>query len=327
MFNNLINRHDVGRVIGKIRRDGWDRISSIVKPSAQARVESAWRHADSPPRHWGRIPQVRRRWNELISGDPDVDLRRHTIDRHLTGRSGLVGLSLACGSGGNELRWAATGAFASIEGLDISSPRITSARKAAVAAGLDDVLIFKVADARSYNFGVQSYDVIIAESALHHMSGLPDLIARLRWALKPDGLLVLNDFVGPSRFQWTDAQLRIVNQLLRDLPPRYRKRWKTRSIKRSFHRPGRLLMRLADPSEAAESDAILDVLGSTFELVELKPYGGTILQLIFDDIAHNFLDGSIETDALIRHCFEVEDAALASCDIGSDFVYAIYRAE
>lgn len=326
MFDNLINRHDVAHVVGKIRRDGLNRLASAIRPSSRARVQHAWHHSSSPPRHWGSIPAVRRRWNRLISGHPDVDLRRYTAEHHLVGRSDLVALSLACGAGANERRWAETGMFARIDGIDISPTRIQAARREAREAGSDHLLHFEVADVRTYEFDDAAYDVVIAESALHHISGLHELAPRLRRAMKRGGLLILNDFVGPARFQWTDSQLEITSNLLRDLPEKYRRRWKTGAVKTSFHRPGRLMMWLSDPSEAVESDVILTALSDVFETVELRPYGGTILQLLFDDIAHNFLDGSEETAEILRHCFEVEDAALASGDIESDFVYGVFRA-
>ena len=84
-------------------------------------------------------------------------------------------------------------------------------------------------------------------------------------------------------------------------------------------------MILSDPSEAVESSNILNVLGNHFSLLEMKPMGGTILQLLFNDIAHNFINDEEETLKWIRHCFDFEDEFLASNKINSDFVYAVYK--
>ncbi len=46
-----------------------------------------------------------------------------------------------------------------------------------------------------------------------HWTSIPAV--RKRWdlaaSLRPSGLMVVNDFVGPSRFQWTDRQLEVIS--------------------------------------------------------------------------------------------------------------------
>jgi hypothetical protein len=86
---------------------------------------------------------------------------------------------------------------------------------------------------------------------------------------------VLNEYIGPARFQWTARQLEAVNALRELLPPRYRVRWQDRGLKRRVHRPSRLSMMLYDPSEAVESDRIVPSLDKFFAVVERRDYGGT----------------------------------------------------
>ena len=52
-----------------------------------------------------------------------------------------------------------------------------------------------------------SYDLVLAEGALHHFTPLHAVYDKIFRALKEGGYLVINDFVGPTRFQWTDRQL------------------------------------------------------------------------------------------------------------------------
>ena len=58
---------------------------------------------------------------------------------------------------------------------------------------------------------------------------------------------------------------------------------------------------------------------------EIKEYGGTILHLLFEEIAHNFLKNDPATNRLLQLCFEIEDVLLELNDIPSDFVLAICR--
>ena len=324
MFDNLISLDDARRLAEKVRQ-GYARRLLGAFSRTDARTAAAWRHTGHPPKHWGSIPAVRRRWNRLVTGDADLEPAAYVAQTYLAGRAPLAGLAVGCGTGANERRWAATGAFARIDAYDLSAPRIAAARRAAAEAGLGAVLHFEAADVRSLALPRHGYDVLLAENALHHFTPLEPVLDRLAAALRPGGLVVVRDFVGPARFQWTDRQLEAVAGLLRVLPAAYRQRWRSGTVKTRHFRPGRLAMRLSDPSEAAESDRIRPLLRARFRPVEERPFGGTVLHLLFDDIAHHFLDDTAETRRWLDLCFAAEDALLASGELPSDFVFAVYR--
>lgn len=324
MFRNLINITDLLRLVEKIRQgEILHRFMPILQTS-KSRIKESWRHTQNPPKHWTSIPAVRRRWNRLVTGNPSRDIRTYIAEKYLTGRKAGA-LSVACGAGGVELEWAKTGVIRCLDAFDISEERIRFAAKQAAESGLDHVVKFFVADAETYTYGANKYDVVIAESALHHLRDLRRVIGDLAVSLRPGGLMVVNDFVGPSRFQWTDRQLEVVNGLLRILPVRYRTIWKSGSVKNKFYRSGRLSMWLSDPSEAAESDKIMDALSLYFEPLEVIPLGGTVLQLLFADIAHHFLSDTGETQKLLEMCFAVEDVLIDSGELPSDFVFGVFK--
>ena len=82
-------------------------------------------------------------------------------------------------------------------------------------------------------------------------------------------------------------------------------------------------MFLNDPSESAESHLIEDAIASQFRVLERKEYGGTLLQLVFKDIAHNFINEKAETKELLKTIFNIEDEMLRKGEIKSDFVFYI----
>jgi hypothetical protein len=84
-------------------------------------------------------------------------------------------------------------------------------------------------------------------------------------------------------------------------------------------------MRIADPSEAAESDRILPILETFLEVVEQKALGGTIAHLVLHDIAHNFEPEDDESRRYLDLIFENEDAGIESNELESDFVFGVYR--
>jgi ubiquinone/menaquinone biosynthesis C-methylase UbiE len=320
MFDNLVNVHDVALFVEKARQGRLGEIASrIVHRGA------SWDHVAYPPRNWWDIPAVMRRWNVMISGDPEVDYCDHFLRRHVPGVGGLVALSLGSGTGNREIELARSGRFRRIDAVERSRVRIAYARERAEDAGFSGLIDYIEADALRVALPEGSYDIVIVEQFLHHMSPLERMLDRIRAFLKPEGYFIFNEFVGPSRFQWTEAQLAAVNALLARLPAGYRRRWKSGSLKRKVHRPGRLAMMMYDPTEAVESSRIVPLIGDMFEVVETKEYGGTVLQLLFSDIAANFLGDDPETKRLLDMCFAAEDELLRSGAAGSDFLVGFCR--
>ena len=84
-------------------------------------------------------------------------------------------------------------------------------------------------------------------------------------------------------------------------------------------------MILDDPSEAVESSNILPYLHEIFEIVEIREYGGTLLQLLFSEIAHNFISSEPEIKRWLKICFEIEDLLLAEKELNSDFIVAVCK--
>ena len=325
MFNNLINIHDISKLAEKIKQGELNRILSKLGSRKQGKIKKSWEHIENPPMNWWDIPTVTERWNYLISGDAKVDYYEYFSHKFLSDKESLNALSLGCGIGELELRWAELGKFKSIDAYDLSDPRIEYAKSKAKEKGYGEIINYRVADVYHIEILESYYDVVLVEHSLHHFSPLEEILLRVNSFLKPDGYFIVNEFVGPTRFEWTDRQLEIINGLLSILPAKYRAQWNSNTVKSKVFRPGRLRMILDDPSEAVESSRILPLLHQIFDVIEIKEYGGTILHLLFSGIAHNFLKDNSETRCFMNLCFEVEDQLLKSGDIQSDFVVTICR--
>jgi SAM-dependent methyltransferase len=321
MFGNFINRADAARVVRRIRDGGLARVASSMSSSETARVVHAWSDTAPPPRQWWEIAAVRRRWNALVSGDPAEDFPAWATRNFLRGDGGR-GLSVGCGMGGRELRWAELGAFERIDAYDISPSQVEVARERARERGLDHIVHFDVMDLTSLAVEPGSFDAVIAEHSLHHLAPMTDVVAQFARALRPGGWFLVDEYVGPSVFQWTDRQLEAANAMLALLPLRYRQ-VPGQGVRRQVVRPSRLWMRLHDPSEAADSAAIMPSLRGTFDVRAERGYGGAVLHLALTDIAHNFLDGRPETEALLERCFGFEDDLMATGEVSSDFAVAV----
>ncbi|HUV36886.1 MAG TPA: class I SAM-dependent methyltransferase [Patescibacteria group bacterium] len=325
MFDNLANIHDIPLLIEKIRQGRFTNILSRIVSRRGDWTFKTWDHLEYAPKNWWDIPDVMRRWNRMISGDPDVDYFSYFMNRFYAGKSSLRALSLGCGTGHRELDLAALDQFSRIDAIDRSEKRIAHARAKARERGYDQLIRYQAGDVFSMELCDSCYDLVIVEQSLHHFSPLETILRMIGHCLSQDGFLLFNEFTGPSRFQWTDKQIEAVNGLLSLLPERYRIRWKSRTLKRRVHRPGRLGMILYDSTEAVESSRILPHIHKLFDVVELAGYGGTVLQLLFNDIAHNFLSNDNETKRLLALCFDAEDELLESGQLESDFIVGICR--
>lgn len=172
--------------------------------------------------HWTDLPAVQRRLNWKVSGDQAEDWLAYTVRRHLVGKLPVARCySLGCGHGQIERQLARLGAFNCCEASDLSIGAIDAARRAANAEGLANIT-YLVADANSLVLAAQAYDVIWANASVHHFERLEHVFAMVANALKPGGLFILNEYVGPSRFQFPSYQRQTIQACLDLLPSTYR---------------------------------------------------------------------------------------------------------
>ena len=322
MFRNYVNLHDLNWAARKLP-SRLDRVARTLLRGEKQRTIDLY-SGEPGSDQWWVVPAVERRWNLAVSGDPDVDHYQYLSDKYL-GDGGLVGLSVGCGEGQREQAWARTGRFSTLVGVDLTPASIEKARRRADDAGLDDVLEFRVGDlTETARWRPDGFDVVIGEHSVHHLSPLRSILLSLRAQLVPGGLFLLDEYVGPTRFQWTPEQLECANHLLGLLPERLR-REQSGAVKRSVTRPSILYMKLKDPSEAIESARILPLMEELFERIELRPYGGTVLHIVLAGIAHNFVDPDPDAVRYLRMLFEAEDVLLESGRLRSDFVVGVFR--
>lgn len=324
MFNNFINRYDFTRFIYGLRYGYLQMMISRFTKGRIGRVEDAWKGKKrDKATTWWMIPAIGRRFNYLMTGDEKIDHYHYIARKYLSDKKNIVALSLGCGQGHRERKWMGLADFEKIEGFDISGNSIKTAIAEAEKAGLSKRLMYQRADIAKLELKTGQYDVIFIEQSLHHFSPLEEILIRINSWLKPGGLFVINEFVGPSRFQWTRRQLEIANGVLAILPEKYKKHVVDGYQIKKIIRPSRFSMIMKDPSESIESEIIMPLIRKHFLLTEEKPYYGTILHLLFNGIAGNFISDDPETQRIYNLCLEIEDTLACAGEIPSDFTLAV----
>jgi hypothetical protein len=123
---------------------------------------------------------------------------------------------------------------------------------------------------------------------------MPDAGQALRWSrrvLKAGGLFLMDDFVGPTRMQWSQRMININNIFLHSLPAEYFRdpSRPAATLPQVVHRPNVDVMMATDPSECADSARILPELARHFPEADVIPTGGGIYVVGLNDVLHNIV--------------------------------------
>ena len=320
----LITWDDFIDIYQKLNQRGIHFLLSKLNKNTLARTKSAFNNSAIESANWWVIPSVKKRWNKLITGHEDLIYEDYLMLNFLNNQNNLKLLSIGSGVCSHEIKLATYSNFSQVTCIDIADNLLHIAKSNADNLGLKNIE-FLCEDLYKIDFNENDFDIILFHSSLHHFSNIQYLISnKIKKWLRPDGHLVINEYVGPNRLQFNETQIAYINKGLSLLPTPFKKRFKTNKIKRKFYGSGWLRMIIADPSECIESEQIKPVLAQQFNIVEERSYGGNILMSLLKDIAHHFID---ENDPSVKSnlnkLFELEDEYLLNHE--SDFIFGIYK--
>lgn len=287
--------------------------------------DSRYRKVAAPPRDWLELRYVSERYIEpAITGMEGAGWRTYVFDRWLRPSERL--LEIGCGSTGVAFEACRLGVARSAVGVDVSPEAIRNSQQRARSARLDRRIEYLCADVTALNFPDGGFDSVFVNMALHHVLQLELLLANVRRWKRPGAPFVINEYVGPDRFQWTDAALREGQRLLESLDERYRIHGVSGEVVTTFARPPYAGMVFGDASEAIRSSAILPLLKTYFEVAEVRPYGGTLLQWLLADTAHNFQPETRPEDAReLDRLFDEERRLIREGVLESNFAVILAR--
>lgn len=246
-------------------------------------------------------------------GDPNLLVVNHLSPQCSCGKV----LVLGCGQALAEHGLVTSGVAQLAHGIDVSPGAIKKAREEVAAQGLTGRVTHEVADINSLSLAENSYDGLLVVQAMHHFENLEHICAEIVRGLKPGAPIVIDDFVGPTRFQYSDERLDLMNRLLACLPPHLQKPAIERIPIEAFLRD--------DPSEGVRCGDIPDVVRSSFSIERELPWGGSVIFQLLQDIVPMIRHDDPGDSALVRLLVTFEEYLIKSGAMESDFVLYLAR--
>jgi SAM-dependent methyltransferase len=177
-----------------------------------------------------------------------------------------------CGNGWVEREFVDNGWVRSATAFDYSDDLL---RQAEAGRGTRPIEYFQ-ADANRLELEADQFDLIVNVASLHHVQYIDRMCRMLCNSLKPDGLILNYDYIGPGRNQYPQRQWRNIRAVNRSLPPNWRKK--------PLRRPHLPTMLYTDPTEAIHSDLVVETLGRYFDIFERHDTAGGVA---YELLTHN----------------------------------------
>lgn len=278
--------------------------------------------SEAPEAQWVSVPGVVDNMNRRATGDPAIDWITHSATLLTSFAKPIKALSVGCGFGVVERRLRRQDFCQLIHGVDVAENAIENARKTAQAEGLDG-LSYEVADLNVATFPPETYDVVYAHASLHHIFQLEHILDQVKQTLKPGGLFVVNEYIGPSQMQFPRRDLELADIFLKAIPERYRKFQRREGIKKEALRLSLNTMNSSDPSEGIRASEIVPLIASRFEIRHFRYTGGTLLLLVFNEIGGNFVESDLEITPLVDALITLDNFLIDTAVLPSYHVYMV----
>jgi SAM-dependent methyltransferase len=294
----------------------------LLRVDEAAHVATFWdehvgRHRE-PFAHWESPPSIAAALNGLMSGDPAMTPLQFFVAHY--GPFAHVA-ELGCGDGIVVNFLLHIDPNLKIDAYDVSLASLehTRALIAPLHGTAERCRLLRI-DLNVEALPHDLYDAVLTTGSMHHIENLDFCFGNIRRSLKSGGLLWLNDYVGPNRFQWSDTQMRLANELLEMVPSR----WRLRNQVTRFDADA---IREVDPSEAVAPQHVPAALEAHFEIVRSWARGGTLLGPIFGSgCLDSAMAANEEGAALLSAMFKAEHDLIEAGALPSDSYLYVAKA-
>jgi len=274
--------------------------------------------------YWELVGEIQKYQFREMTGNEEMDFLTFTLNycREHFPNAGLRALWIGCmdSDPSPEVVQFSSGLFSKIEVMDIAEGLLRKQQQLTLDRGITQIDYIRQ-DFNELKLEENAYDVIFSVGTIHHTENLELLFDQINRALKDDGKLIVRDYIGPNRLQFTDLQLGIINQILSILPEKYKKKSDGSIIDTVFSCDLNHLMKV-DPSEAVRSQDIVKVMKERVEIIKLAYTGGTLLHPMLSEIASNF-EQDQDAETVLKLLIFFEKFMIEKNILPSDYAFCI----
>jgi len=296
--NNEQSSNDSEKSKTQIIKEHWDNVSN-TKSSHNFR--------------WWGSPTIWNHYNRLTSGDEGGLIQ--LLKQKLNGGVLEKGVSVGCGIGVTEMKLILEGVVSHFDLYELSEVRIKQGLQRAKELNILDKIAYHNEDVFQ-SIEKETVELVYWYDSLHHMFDVDEAVKWCRQILKNDGFFCMNEYTGPSRFQFSDKSLEIATAIRSALPTKYMVDPRNGShFSRICYKPSAQALAQDDPSEAADSSRIIKSIQKYFPHAEIKKLGGIVYMRVLDDIICNFNENNKEDLLLLKSLLEIDKALIQFPDV------------
>ncbi|MDG0980798.1 MAG: class I SAM-dependent methyltransferase [Halieaceae bacterium] len=222
-----------------------------------------------------------------LTGSSEGDPQRQIASQFLSPPAERI-LSIGAGMAFAE-EWLVSNGFAKkIVAYEYSSVAVEAARTRLKQAGLSEKIEMRCGDVMTDDLETGSFDVVFVQAAIHHFYQIDEMFELMHRVLRPGGLLIYDEYVGPDHHLYESEVVDIMDEINDCLAEGYRWDVMRKEIRTSAPCATLEQMLQMDPSEGVHASRILPLTYKWFDVVYRGDYGGTIMRPFWVGILPNF---------------------------------------
>jgi SAM-dependent methyltransferase len=175
-----------------------------------------------------------------------------------------------------------------IVAYEMSGAAVERARERFAEAGLADRIEMRAADVLEDDLPSAAFDAVFVQAAIHHFGRIEDMFALMHRVLRPGGLLIYDEYIGPDHHLYHAEAMAVMDEINACLAPQYRWDVLRDHTRETMQRPSLEWMLQHDPSEGVHASRILPLTYQWFDVLDRADYGGTVMRPFFTGILPNF---------------------------------------
>lgn len=231
-------------------------------------------------------------------------------------------ISLCCGDGAHEAEILQQNIANKISAVDWSTGNIESFYERCSRAGISRSRANGiVASVEEIVLPPATHDIVFSIAALHHVLHLENVVHEVAKCLVENGILVLLEYVGPTRFQVPKRAVALANRVLETAPTAY-----LNHAAKSFVSPSVTDMLAMDRTEAQRPRDIMPLLLDYFEIIYERDYFGNVIHHLYPYLNHELANVNNDGfDTFVRMLLLLEKEFVRANSLESDFKFAILK--